>query len=486
MTIVLMYTTEDGTKEQVEFQNDVVEVDLSYRRITSIDLTPLSSCSSLQKLYLYSNQLQTIDLAPLSSCSSLQALHLDGNQLQTIDLAPLSSCSSLQTLNLYSNQLQSIDLAPLSSCSSLQTLNLYNTQLQTIDLAPLSSCPNLQALTLSDTQLQTIDLAPLSSCSSLQKLWLDRNQLQTIDLAPLSSCSSLQALNLQVNQLQTIDLAPLSSCSSLQKLNLAVNQLQTIDLAPLSSCSSLQKLYLHENLLQTNDAVHSWLPLSTATREAVYTTPPREVVYARPTDTYTWQFLLRVAQEQGTNWRVQQDILHALGLGEYGFIDHDLADLFRSIPVDTSVELAREHVAKILVNEIVRAVDTDGATTGFKVEELLAQHGEIAVRTQRIIELRGVEMQRVVVGVSDTEVDLRELYLTAYGYNILTALSMHLTTNLEGLERVRTALGELGFELKTGETSKSGVKMSNDLTEVIWWILKNKGRPWNEIEESAI
>jgi len=36
--------------------------------------------------------------------------------------------------------------------------------------------------------------------------------------------------------------------------------------------------------------------------------------------------------------------------------------------------------------------------------------------------------------------------------------------------------------LKTGETSESGVKMRDELKEAIWWIAKNRGRPWSEIE----
>ena len=44
------------------------------------------------------------------------------------------------------------------------------------------------------------------------------------------------------------------------------------------------------------------------------------------------------------------------------------------------------------------------------------------------------------------------------------------------------ALAELGFELKTGETSVAGVQMSQDLKQAIWWIAENRGRPWSEIE----
>ncbi|TFG34615.1 hypothetical protein EU527_02605 [Candidatus Thorarchaeota archaeon] len=180
---------------------------------------------------------------------------------------------------------------------------------------------------------------------------------------------------------------------------------------------------------------------------------------------------------------MQQDLLCALGLQEYGFIDCDLSELFGSLQEDTPIEIARKQVREALVYEIAKAVDKNKATTGLKLEGLLTKHGEIAKGAQQIINLREVEMKQVQIGVQGNEVDLRELWLTAYGYEILTALGMGLTTNLEGLGRIRTALGELRFDLETGETSVSGVKMRKSLKKAIWWIVRNRGRPWSEIQD---
>lgn len=132
---------------------------------------------------------------------------------------------------------------------------------------------------------------------------------------------------------------------------------------------------------------------------------------------------------------------------------------------------------------MAKAADKGKATTGLKLEGLLTEHGDIAIRAQQIIGLRDAEMKQVQIGIQGNKVDLREFWLTAYGYDILSALGMGLTTNLEGLERIRTAFAELGFEVNTGETSVSGVKMRRPLKKAIWWIVQNRGRPWNEIEK---
>ncbi len=123
-------------------------------------------------------------------------------------------------------------------------------------------------------------------------------------------------------------------------------------------------------------------------------------------------------------------------------------------------------------------MDDYGATTGLKLEELLAQHNQIAVRTHHIIELRNYEVEQVVIPVNGNEVDLRELWLTSYGYNILSALNMRLDTDLTGLMQIRSAFAEMGFQLKTGKKGHSGVKMKNALKQAIWLIAENKGKKW--------
>ena len=137
----------------------------------------------------------------------------------------------------------------------------------------------------------------------------------------------------------------------------------------------------------------------------------------------------------------------------------------------------------MLLIEITKAIDEGRTTTGLKLEEIITRHIEIAKRTKRITKLREREIQEVRVGVKADRVDLRELWCTAFGYEILSAFDMKLTTDKEGLARIKIVLGELGFRVKTGRTSVSGVKMSDKLKKAIWWIVENRGRPWSEIKE---
>ena len=57
-------------------------------------------------------------------------------------------------------------------------------------------------------------------------------------------------------------------------------------------------------------------------------------------------------------------------------------------------------------------------------------------------------------------------------------------TDFEYMENIKTALTELGFDLKTGDTAVSGVKMNEMLKKTIWWIAENRGRPWIDIRNA--
>ncbi|MGY5857979.1 MAG: leucine-rich repeat protein [Candidatus Thorarchaeota archaeon] len=509
MGIQLCYTDTKRNEHRLEFESGVTEIDLSYHRIASIDLTPLRSLTNLLSLDLHRNAIEQIDLSPLDSCVNLQNLNLAQNRIQTINLISLGSCVNLQKLTLAENSLRTVSLAPLSSKVNLQILSLAANQLETIKLSPINSCTSLQYLGLWHNNLQNIDLSPLINCSSLEKIHLHENQLQIIDLTPLNSNNKIRELALSDNQLETIDLTPLAAHTGLTKLFLYNNSIKTIDLSPLSSCSNLEMVTLRGNKLSdvdltpfascpslrflvlrgnplipldvtplTGDPVIDFETLGTSWLRR------RNMNYQRPAKNNPWSFLYQVAQHHKSNLRVQHEILYALNLENYGFIDCDLTEILCSISPETPTEEAREQIAKLLAVEIMRVVDAGGTTTGLELEGLIIKHAEIASRAQRIIELRENEMKNVVIGVNGDRRDLRELWLTAYGYKILTALNMKdFSYPVPDYVKILRALEKIGYRVKEGYVEDSRINMSRQLRESILWIVKQKGKPWSKILE---
>lgn len=148
-----------------KFDTGSTEIDLSSRKIRTIDLGILDQFPDLENLDLSKNDLNQIDLVPLEGCKNLRGLFLSGNNLPGIDLTPLSKCPKLNTLFLAENDLAKIDLSPLRSCSELEYLHLQSNDLQNLDLEPLESCRQLVNLFTDDNPLQVLDITPLLKCT---------------------------------------------------------------------------------------------------------------------------------------------------------------------------------------------------------------------------------------------------------------------------------------------------------------------------------
>ena len=231
------------------------------------------------------------------------------------------------------------------------------------------------------------------------------------------------SINLQGKQISQIDLTPLDQFTNLEKLDLSNNQIQSIDLSPFSSGVNFLNIDLTNNPLPSieipSDSIkiacddkttpHSWFCIS-------------DCVYDRPTNMYPWPFLQKMAKDPETDFRTQQDILAALGLKEYGFIDKNMQSIFTSIPPQTPTLEVREQLRPILKDAILYSLDRGRTTTGLRVEYVARYHPEIAIRMHDIIRLRAAEIEQVSITTSGDMVDLQNLWVTAYGFEILSAL----------------------------------------------------------------
>ncbi len=405
MRIKIKYTTSGGKERTIKLKKNPINIDLHDAGITTIDLTPLQNCSTLQTLTLSNNQLQHIDLSPLSSCHNLSEVYLDKNQLEDI---VFPSWNNLRELNLQQNHLVNFDLKPLSDCR------------------PRS----------------------LRDCQKLKLLNLVQNRMKSIDLIPLRYCEG-----------------PLRFCDGSWQLELGGYEDLKVDITPVFDRVDVGIVGFF--------SIYSWLPNSARTIGV-----PR---YSRPMQLYPWDFLYHVISEFPHDYRIQHDVFYALGLGDYGFVDRDLTDLMLSLGSSTSTEDAREAISKVLLQEIVQSVDNDGITTGLNLAALSLKHGEIAGRAKKIIEVRMRELEQIRVSISrEKKIDLRELAITAYGFNILNALDTNLGFYVEkyAFKQIDDALLELGVKLRMGKTKKSGVKMSRELRKCIFWILEMKDKSY--------
>ncbi|MHA2303459.1 MAG: hypothetical protein ACXACD_21170, partial [Candidatus Thorarchaeota archaeon] len=97
------------------------------------------------------------------------------------------------------------------------------------------------------------------------------------------------------------------------------------------------------------------------------------------------------------------------------------------------------------------------------------------VRSKDILELREREMKRVQIPITlHRRGNLRRLWTTAYGYDVLSALNPGLDVDRGLLDATRDAVASLGYELEI--TGSRGtvfpVKMTKELKKCIWWLAK--------------
>lgn len=528
MEIVLKYTMENSSQNKLVYEEDVEEIIIKHNhKIQSIDLSPLSSCDKLRVLDLRSNPLQSINLSSLSTCINLEKLLLWSTNLKNIDLSPLSSCTKIRELWFVNNKLQAIDLSPLNSCSNLHTLILSSNKLRHIDLKPLSSCTKLYRFGIELNRIKRIDLGPLTSCLDLFYLHMSSNQIRIcypwridprrIDLNPISKCTELGYFRIAANLLKNIDLAPLGFCTNLQDISINNNQLQSVDLTPLGSCKNLNSLRLSGNPLSHIDLTPlstctelNYLPIEGVHFKSIDLTPlgftrmshmfgnpdirqesilsetsfkntrlRKRIVFEAPVHFHSLAAIaftlpLVIMEPEQKVWK-KVHLLHAaqtvMEMNWMGLIDTDDYEVLKTILTAKS-DKSRKRELENLKTIVLHQIDKGGTTIGLNIERMALESGEFARRVPQVTELRTKELERVKFLKLANQIDLKPLWLTEYGHQILTTLGYGTTCSKYKFGEVRKAFGVIGHKFRT--TKKRDIKfpteMSDGLREYIWHV----------------
>jgi hypothetical protein len=169
-----------------------------------------------------------------------------------------------------------------------------------------------------------------------------------------------------------------------------------------------------------------------------------------------------------------------LGLDGIGLIDTPPNVVFEKMREAESKSVIRHTVMESWKTQIKQG----GTTIGFDVEKM-KEHPSFVRFVDTILELRRREMNRVIINTnllnSDTgltTVDLRPLWLTAYGFQVLRALKMGTSCSLHEFSKVQKALDKAGFEIETIETDVPingqcsiddvSVNISHGLATYVW------------------
>ncbi len=306
----------------------------------------------------------------------------------------------------------SIDISSLDQCQDLETLDLSNNLIDSIDLAPLSNHPKLRLLSLQDNRLSELNLWPLVKCCSLDEIDLINNRLRTLDITPI------------------FDLKQLRIDSSVV---LAADYLLRHILAPRVIENRFRSVK-SENPFRTATPVVIWKSYSDLLRRLGW-----KSVYDRLRKT-----LDRVPTEYW--FHAQKGMLEGLGMSEIAGYDGDPKRLMEGVDELLDGEVALDSIYDRAVELLAEQLDQGGPTLFLDIGAMRNTRASKLIPT--ILERRKSEMEGIKVPIVKGRAHLQSLWLSSYGFELLTALKTGLTIDMQELDRVKAAMEEMGCNLQ--------------------------------------
>lgn len=315
--------------------------------------------------------------------------------------------------------------------------------------------------------VKEVDLSNLTSCKNLQSLDLSHNPLERIDLRALADCPKLQRLVACDNRLQSLDLWPLVGNRELNEVRFFTNSnLRKLDVTPVLVRA---KLTVDASVVLYSDLILHWV-LTRKERERQIHLVRSDGVSWSGFPIIIWNSYDSFSQEawgvtrgriesvleqipQEKSFAAQRGIMVGLGLGELSGYDGNprslLARTTDGMTYSEDVERIHEHVLDLLEHQISR-----GGSTLFLDAELMKRTG--ASRLLPImVEQRKREIDEIRIPKRGSKVYLRGLWLTHYGFEILSVLGLGLRTDLQGLNQIEACFSNLGFELVVDDSPDS-------------------------------
>ena len=307
---------------------------------------------------------------------------------------------------------------------------------------------------------QRVDLSDVARCTDLEKLDLSHNMLEELDLTPVSGCALLEEINLQSNHLTKLDLWPLRANNKLVSIDVSENRLHGLDLTPIfldtkvrmdssvvvSADNILRYVFTRDELVQQFQLLRP--------DGANWAVPPVVIwnMYSEMTKRYDWAHLkeriVTVLQKMSPiQWYgAQRGLLQGLDFSMLDGFDGDPRLLIDNAVSKMSFAEAQQAIFDSAVKLLEEQLQKDGPTLFLDIEDMRETSASKLIPL--IVEKREDEVEKSTLLVKGSKVFLRPLWMTHYGFKILSASGMGLTTDLEGLETLRKRFDELELELR--------------------------------------
>jgi Leucine-rich repeat (LRR) protein len=194
----------------------------------------------IQKLDLSYEKISSIELNAFKGLINLTELDLDCNQINIINSQVFHALSNLKRLNLFSSQILMIEDNAFFGLENLEILNLDNNSLTEINLNTFNGLSKLIKLDLSKNKINYIEDNAFQFLSNLKELYLFSNEINQINQNTFYGLTDLIELNLIDNKLFRIEKNTFDCLTNLKQLKLTKNKIQKIDEYAFERASKLE------------------------------------------------------------------------------------------------------------------------------------------------------------------------------------------------------------------------------------------------------
>ncbi len=186
------------------------------------------------------------------------------------------------------------------------------------------------------------------------------------------------------------------------------------------------------------------------------------------------------------------DILEGMGLEELYGCDYDILEALESIPPKSDLVDIQSFLRHTLVEILLEQFESGGTTVFLDIGKMLETPA--AVLIPKIVELRKKEIENTVIPIIGKKfaiydvymneigmttdpvnsVHLKDLWMTAYGSQVLLLLGLGLRTDLDGLRKIEVVMERLGLSLTTKIVTEPLVNPKSHMSNTMYSLLMKR------------
>ncbi|XP_056022942.1 uncharacterized protein LOC125649430 isoform X2 [Ostrea edulis] len=228
-----------------DIPNNTTVLFLGRNNLSEIAEGKLQNVTSLEKLYLYDNEINDMHQDALCSLRVLTVLSMSYNELKTIKRQYFQMTTRLISIDLSKNDIEVIEDSAFKELKNLQKLRLNSNKIKAISNTTFQMLTELEKLELQDNDIETIGNLALRDLRKLRSF--SRNRLKTLPARLFDGLDSLEELYLSSNEITEIRSRTFNDLPKVKFIVLNRNLVTRVEVQAFQSLPLLDRVYLDGN-----------------------------------------------------------------------------------------------------------------------------------------------------------------------------------------------------------------------------------------------